>query len=164
MEAEYRGAVVAACEAVWLKRILKDLGVSIMDPIRIFYDNMGSIYLARNPMFHARTKHILVHYHFIRERMQAGEIDLQHISMNLQVVDIFTKASGDDKLGKFASGLGLTTWEPRVHEGKEEEEKEDTNPIHQTSKSQTVSIDTNSNINFRRHLSRSLDKLSNELS
>ena len=78
-EAEYRGAAVAARGAVWLKRILKDLGVLVTDPIRIFCDNMSSIYLARNPVDHARTKHIEVHYHFIRERVQAGEIDLQHV-------------------------------------------------------------------------------------
>ena len=93
---------------VWLKRILKDLGVPITDPIRIFCDNMSSIYLARNPVFHARTKHIEVHYHFICERAQAREIDLQHVSTNLQVTDIFTKALGIDKLGQFAWGLELT--------------------------------------------------------
>ena len=108
-EAEYRGAAVAACEAVWLKRILKDLGVPITAPIRIHCDNMSSIHLARNPVFHARTKHIEVHYHFIRERVQAGEIDLQHVSTNLQVADIFTKALGIDKLGQFTLGLGLTS-------------------------------------------------------
>ena len=70
---------------------------------------MSSIYLAWNPIFHARTKHIEVHYHFIRERVQAGEIDLQHTSTHLQVADIFTKALGVDKLGQFASDLGLTT-------------------------------------------------------
>ena len=75
--------------------------------MRIFCDNMSSIYLARNPVFHARTKHIEVHYHFIRECVQAGEIDLQHVSTNLQVADIITKALGIDKLGQFASGLGL---------------------------------------------------------
>ena len=69
---------------------------------------MSSIYLARNPVFHARTKHIEVHYHFIREHVQAEEINLQHVSTNLQVVDIFTKALGIDKLGQFASDLGLT--------------------------------------------------------
>ena len=47
-EGEYRGAAVAACEAVWLKRILKDLGVPIKDPTTLFCDNMSSIYLARN--------------------------------------------------------------------------------------------------------------------
>ena len=74
---------MAACEAVWLKRILKDLGVPIKDPTPLYCDNMSSIYLARNPVFHARTKHIEVHYHFIRERVLAGDVDLQHINTNL---------------------------------------------------------------------------------
>ena len=52
-EAEYRGTTIAAYKAVWLKRMLKDLGVPIVDPIRIFCDNMSNIYLARNPVFHA---------------------------------------------------------------------------------------------------------------
>ena len=107
-EAEYRGAAIAACDDVWLKRILKELGVLIKDPIRLYCDNMSSIYLVRNPVFHARTKHIEVHYHFIRERVQAGDIDLQHISTHLQVADIFTKALGIDKLRQFASNLGLS--------------------------------------------------------
>ena len=106
--AEYRGAAVAACEAVWLKRILKDLGVPLTDPIHIFCDNMSSIYLARKPVFHTRAKHVEVNYHSIRECVQAGEIDLQHISTNLLVVDILTKALRIDKLGKFPSVLGLT--------------------------------------------------------
>ena len=66
IEAEYKGAVVAACEAVWFKKILKDLDVSIKDPILLYYDNMSNIHLTRNPVFHAQTKHIEVHYHFIR--------------------------------------------------------------------------------------------------
>ena len=56
---------MATCEAVWLKRILKDLDFSIKDPILLYYDNMSSIHLAQNPVFHARTKHIKVHYIFI---------------------------------------------------------------------------------------------------
>ena len=56
---------MAACEVVWLKRILKDLGVPMKDPTPLYCDNMSNIYLAWNPVFHARTKHIEVHYHFI---------------------------------------------------------------------------------------------------
>ena len=92
------GAAVAACEAVWLKRILKDLGIPIKDLTSLYYDNMSSTYLARNPVLHTRTKHIEVHYHFIREHVLARDVDLQHISMNLQTTDIFTKALGADKL------------------------------------------------------------------
>ena len=69
---------------------------------------MSSIYLARNPVFHARTKHVEVHYHFIRERVLAGDVDLKHISTNIQMADIFTKALGVDKLWQFMTDLGLT--------------------------------------------------------
>ena len=63
------GFVFSAYEAVWLKRILKDLGIPIKDPTSLYCDNMSNIYLARNPVFHTRTKHIEVHYRFIRERV-----------------------------------------------------------------------------------------------
>ena len=89
---------MAACEVVWLKRILKYVDIPIKDLIPLFCDNMSSIYLAQNPVFHARTKHIEVHYHFIRERNLVGDVDLHHISTNLQKTDIFTKALGSDKL------------------------------------------------------------------
>ena len=62
-----------------------------------------------NPNFHARTKHIEVHYHIIWECVLARDVDLQHISMNLQTIDIFTKALGVDKFRQFLSELGLST-------------------------------------------------------
>ena len=99
---------VVACEAVWLKRILKYLGVPIKVLIPLYCDNMSNIHLARNPVFHAHTKHIEVHYHFIRDRVQAGDVDLQHINTNLQTADIFTKALGVDKLRQFMLDLGQT--------------------------------------------------------
>ena len=75
-EDKYKGAVVAACEAVWLKRILKDLGVCVVDMILLYCDNMSNIHLTRNAVFHAWTKHIEVHYHFIREGVLTVDIDL----------------------------------------------------------------------------------------
>ena len=53
--------------------------------------------MARNPVFRARTKHIEVHYHFVREKVLVGEIDLAHVSTHEQIVDIFTKALGAEK-------------------------------------------------------------------
>jgi hypothetical protein len=67
----------------------------------IYCDNISSILLANNPVYHARTKHIDVHYHFIREKVLAKEIDLIHVSTKYQVVDIFTKALSTYKLKKF---------------------------------------------------------------
>ena len=58
-------------------------------------------------MFHARTKHIEVHYHFIRERVLAGDIDLAYVGTDEQVADIFTKALGAEKLRGFCTMLGV---------------------------------------------------------
>jgi hypothetical protein len=63
--------------------------------------------LANNPVYHARTKHIEVHYHFIRKKVLAKEIDLIHVSTEDQVVNIFTKALGIDKLRNFLKMLSV---------------------------------------------------------
>ena len=68
-----------ACEVAWLELLLGDLGIQVQRPVVIHCDNLSSIQLARNPVFHARTKHIEVHYHFIRERVLAGDIDLTYV-------------------------------------------------------------------------------------
>ncbi len=67
----------------------------------IYYDNISSILLANNLVYHARTKHIEVNYHFIKEKVLAKEIDLIHVSTEYQIADIFTKALGTNKLRKF---------------------------------------------------------------
>ncbi len=100
-EAEYRGAAIVACEVVWLQKLLSDQGQSVDVHVVIYCDNISSILLANNPVYHARTKHIDVHYHFIREKVLAKEIDLIHVSTKYQVVDIFTKALSTYKLKKF---------------------------------------------------------------
>jgi hypothetical protein len=106
-EVEYRGATIVACEVVWLQKLLSDLGQSVNAPIVIYCDNIGSILLANNPVYHARTKHIEVHYHFIKEKVLAKEINLIHVNTKDQVVDIFTKTLSTDKLKKFRKMLGV---------------------------------------------------------
>jgi hypothetical protein len=76
-------------------------------PVVIYCDNISSILLANNPVYHAKTKHIEVHYHFIREKVIVKEIDLIHVSTKDQVVDIFTKALSTNKLKKFRQMLGV---------------------------------------------------------
>ena len=65
IEAEYRGAAVAACEVAWLRTLLVNLRVQVDKKLVIHCDNLSSIQLARNAMFHAWTKHIEVHYHYV---------------------------------------------------------------------------------------------------
>ena len=63
----------------------------------IFCDNVSSMMLAKNPIYHARTKHIEIHYHYVREKVIEGEIDLAYVKIDDQVADIFTKALSKDK-------------------------------------------------------------------
>ncbi len=67
----------------------------------IYCDNISSILLVNNPIYHVRTKHIEMHYHFIREKNLAREINLIHVSTKDQVANIFTKALSTNKLKKF---------------------------------------------------------------
>jgi len=76
-------------------------------PIVIYCDNISSILFANNSVYHVRTKHIEVHYHFINEKVLAKEIDFIYVNTEYQVVDIFTKALGIDKLRKFRKMLGV---------------------------------------------------------
>ncbi len=76
-------------------------------PVVIYCDNISSILLANNPVYHARIKHIEVHYHFIREKVLAKEIDFIHVGTEDQVADIFTKVLGTDKLKKFRKMIGI---------------------------------------------------------
>jgi hypothetical protein len=73
----------------------------------IYCDNINNILLVNNLVYHARTKHIEVHYHFIKKKVIAREINLIHVSIENQVVDIFTKALGIDKLKRFRKMLGV---------------------------------------------------------
>jgi hypothetical protein len=101
IEVEYRDAAIVACDIVWLQKLITDLGQLVDAHVVIYYYNISSILLANNPVYHVRTKHIEVHYHFIKEKVLEKEIDLIHVCTKDQVADIFTKALGIDKLKKF---------------------------------------------------------------
>jgi hypothetical protein len=106
-KAKYRGATMAACEVAWFRKLLGDLGLHVDRQVVIYCDNLSNIQLARNPVFHAWMKHIEVHYHFIREKVLAGEIDLIYVSTKDQVADIFTKVLGAEKHRRFCSMFGM---------------------------------------------------------
>lgn len=73
----------------------------------IYCDNQGAITLARNPAFHARTKHISIQHHFVREKVTSGEIDLKFINTEDQIADGLTKPLAKDKFQKFRDLLGV---------------------------------------------------------
>ncbi|GJR29538.1 ribonuclease H-like domain, reverse transcriptase, RNA-dependent DNA polymerase [Tanacetum coccineum] len=91
-ESEFMAATGAACQALWLKRLLSELTGWEEKRITLKVDNVSAIALVKNPVFHGRSKHIDIRYHFIRECVENGHINVEHISGELQRADILTKA------------------------------------------------------------------------
>jgi histone deacetylase 1/2 len=67
IEAEYKSVANATTKVLWVQKLLQELGFPYPKIAQIWCDNIGATYLSANPVFHARTKHIEVYYHFIRE-------------------------------------------------------------------------------------------------
>ena len=107
IEAKYVAATTAAQECIWIKRLLQDTGFALNYPIPVSCDNESTNKLASNPVFHASTKHIEVHYHFVREKVLKQEIVLKKVGTNDQVANVFTKALLRAKFEKFRSALGV---------------------------------------------------------
>ncbi|KAD4384184.1 hypothetical protein E3N88_24352 [Mikania micrantha] len=106
-EAEYRSAAMATQESAWLLRLLSEMGQNVKGKMVLWCDNISAIKLAENPTFLARTKHIKVQYHCVREKVLQGEIDLKYVSTKDQVADLFTKGLNRNKMLEFMEKLGM---------------------------------------------------------
>ncbi len=89
-----------------LRCLLVDLGVGQSSATIIFTNSQSTLAIVRNPMFHARTKHIEVHYHYVTERFSAGEISLAYVPTQDNIADLFTKALPREKFEAFRKALG----------------------------------------------------------
>ena len=90
-EAEYRSVANTVAELIWIRSLLTELKQPLRNPTVVWCDNIGASYLAINPCFKARTKHIEVDFHFVREQVKEGHISVHYISSLDQLADIFTK-------------------------------------------------------------------------
>ena len=130
VEAEYIGASDTAKEAIWIcslyARILygkilykhaeqcphclcSDNDSTATEPQQIFVDNQDAIQLAKNPKFHERTKHISVHFHFVRDAYEQNAIKTTNLLTSDMLADIMTKNLPQDTHWKHAHGLGLVS-------------------------------------------------------
>ena len=91
IETEYITSSVVVHEAVWLRKILAYLFDHEMDPTIIHCDNQSCVNLSENPMFHDRSKHIEIKYHYIKDMVQRKEVHMQYLPTHEQIADIFTK-------------------------------------------------------------------------
>ena len=108
-EAEYIAASDAAKEAVWIKKFITDLGVvpSNTNPIDVYCDNNGAIAQAKEPRSHQRSKHILRHYHLIREIIERGDVKICRVLINDNVADPLTKPLSKPKHESHTRSMGI---------------------------------------------------------
>jgi hypothetical protein len=90
-ESEYRAIAHASTEILWLQSLLTELGMKSTIPPVLWCDNIGATYLTANPLFHARTKHIEIDVHFVRDLVSTKALTIRFISSKDQVADTFTK-------------------------------------------------------------------------
>ena len=97
----------ASCEAIWLRKMLVGLFGRELRPTVIYYDNQSCIKLSENSMFHDQSKHIEIRYHFIRDWVQWGAVQLAYISTDDQIADILTKSLPKGKHVRFRDMMGV---------------------------------------------------------
>lgn len=106
-EAEYMAASSAAREALWLRKLMIDLGRPCVGPVLINCDNQATLKLLVNPIVSSRSKHIDVLHHFVRERIARGEVKFKYCRTEHMIADCFTKAVPEQKLNTCNAGFGL---------------------------------------------------------
>ncbi|XP_043717781.1 uncharacterized mitochondrial protein AtMg00810-like [Telopea speciosissima] len=91
-EAEYKALAVIVSEMLWLSYLLNDLRITATYPVVICCDNISATQMAANPVLHARTKHIELDYHFVRDLVISNKVTVQFVRSASQIADIFTKS------------------------------------------------------------------------
>jgi hypothetical protein len=107
IEAEYKAMADITIEVMWVQSVLCELRVSYLRSARLWCDNMGAKYLASNPIFHGRMKHVDIDYHFVCDQV-LQKLHVQFISTSDQVADGFTKSLPQDRLLEFQHNLNVT--------------------------------------------------------
>ncbi|WVZ89349.1 hypothetical protein U9M48_035769 [Paspalum notatum var. saurae] len=106
-EAEYIAASTASTQALWLARLLSDLLGRDTEAVELWVDSKLALALAKNPVFHERSKHIRVRYHFIRDCWEEGSIKARYINTKYQLADLLTKPLGRIKFLELRSRTGM---------------------------------------------------------
>jgi len=105
-EAEFVAAAGCACQAIWMKRVLRFLTNS-QNSTRIMCDNSSTIKLSKNPVMHGRSKHIRVRFHFLRDLVKDKEVEMVYCESQEQVADLMTKALKFEAFEKHRKNMGM---------------------------------------------------------
>jgi hypothetical protein len=106
-EAEHKSLANATAKVIWVQLLMKELSIPSPPIARLWCDNLKAMYLSANPVFHARTKHIKIDYHFVRERVANKLLDIRFVSSKEQLADGFTKPLSIQQLEHFKCKLKL---------------------------------------------------------
>lgn len=90
-EAEFMAVTAAATQGIWLQNLLKQVVEITLGPVIIYVDNKSAIDLTKNPIINGRSKHIDMRFHFIRDCVERGEIEVKYVKTQEQKADILTK-------------------------------------------------------------------------
>ncbi|GJU75237.1 retrovirus-related pol polyprotein from transposon TNT 1-94 [Tanacetum coccineum] len=105
-EAEYVSLSACCAQVLWLRTQLTDYGFHF-DKIPMYCDSKAAIAISCNPVQHSRTKHIDVRYHFIKEQVEKGIVELFFVGTEYQLADLFTKALPEDRFKYLVRRLGM---------------------------------------------------------
>ena len=106
-EAEYSSAVHATKQVLWMRNLYLELGLPMETPSIMQTDNQAAIAISHHPEFHARTKHIDIEMHFLRDHIKEGTIDTVYVPSEENLADIFTKPLSRPLHCKFAEAIGV---------------------------------------------------------
>ncbi|XP_060958297.1 uncharacterized mitochondrial protein AtMg00810-like [Cannabis sativa] len=106
-EVEFRAVAHGICEIIWIKRLLEELKSSQSSPMKLYCDNKAAIAIAHNLVLHDRTKHVEVDKHFIKEKIESGQVCMPYVSSEDQVADIFTKGLCKKQFNFLTSKLAM---------------------------------------------------------
>ncbi|GJX76898.1 hypothetical protein Tco_0323709 [Tanacetum coccineum] len=95
-EAEYVALSASCAQVMWMRTQLKDYGFNYIK-IPLYCDSQSAIAISCNPVYHSRTKHVHTRYHFIKEQVENGIIELYFVITEYQLADMFTKALPKDR-------------------------------------------------------------------
>ncbi|XP_019196065.1 PREDICTED: uncharacterized protein LOC109189898 [Ipomoea nil] len=111
-EAEYKALADVAAEVTWLVSLLREIGFPPDSAPGLWCDNLGATYLCANPVFHARTKHVEIDYHFVRDKVAKKELQVHFISTKDQLADIFTKPLASARFSLLRDKLNVSNAPP----------------------------------------------------